>query len=139
MSDEPHIDVRDLRVVRGGRVAVDGVSFTARSGDVTGLLGPSGCGKSSLLRSVVGVQVVESGDVRVLGLPAGSRELRHRVGYVTQAPSVYEDLTVTENVRFFARVLGAGPEDVERSMADVDLHESGNRVVGTLSGGQRSR
>jgi ABC-2 type transport system ATP-binding protein len=125
--------------VRGGRVAVDGVSFTARSGEVTGLLGPSGCGKTSLLRSVVGVQVVESGDVQVLGRPAGSPELRHRIGYVTQAPSVYEDLTVTENVRFFARVLGVPRAECDQVLAAVDLGDRGDSRVGALSGGQRSR
>jgi ABC-2 type transport system ATP-binding protein len=139
MSDEPHVQVRDLRVVRGGRVAVDGVTFTVRSGEVTGLLGPSGCGKTSLLRSVVGVQVVESGDVRVLGRPAGSRELRHRIGYVTQAPSVYEDLTVTENLRFFARVLGVPRAESDQALAAVDLHDRGGSRVGALSGGQLSR
>jgi ABC-2 type transport system ATP-binding protein len=136
---EPHVEVRDLRVVRGGRVAVDAVSFTARSGEVTGLLGPSGCGKTSLLRSVVGVQVVESGDVSVLGRPAGSRELRHRIGYVTQAPSVYEDLTVRENVRFFARVLGVPRAESDEVLAAVDLADRGDSRVGALSGGQRSR
>jgi ABC-2 type transport system ATP-binding protein len=139
MSDRPPVHVRDLRVVRGGRVAVDGVSFDARSGEVTGLLGPSGCGKTSLLRSVVGVQVVESGDVQVLGRPAGSGELRHRIGYVTQAPSVYEDLTVTENVRFFARVLGVPRAECEKVLEAVDLADRGDSRVGALSGGQRSR
>ncbi len=139
MTDQPHVDVRDLRVVRGGRVAVDDVSFTARSGEVTGLLGPSGCGKTSLLRSVVGVQIVVRGDVRVLGRPAGSSELRHRVGYVTQAPSVYEDLTVTENVRFFASVLGASRSECDEVLAAVDLADRRDSRVAALSGGQRSR
>jgi ABC-2 type transport system ATP-binding protein len=138
-SGEPPVEVRDLRVVRGGRAAVDGVSFTARSGEVTGLLGPSGCGKTSLLRSVVGVQIVESGDVRVLGRPAGSRELRHRIGYVTQAPSVYEDLTVTENVRFFTRVLGVPRSQCDEVLEAVDLADRGDSRVGALSGGQQSR
>ena len=109
------------------------------AGQVTGLLGPSGCGKTTLMRAVVGVQKVRSGTVTVLGEPAGSRPLRDRVGYVTQAASVYDDLSVAENLRFFARVLGAGAEDVERSIAAVDLGRSGGQVVGSLSGGQRSR
>jgi len=133
------VEVRDLVVVRGGVTVLPGISFAVPVGQVTGLLGPSGSGKTTLMRAIVGVQKVRSGDVTVLGEPAGGRPLRDRVGYVTQADSVYDDLSVAENLRFFARVLGAGPEDVERSMADVDLHESGNRVVGTLSGGQRSR
>jgi len=133
------VDVRDLLVVRGGRRAVDGVTFQALAGEVTGLLGPSGCGKSSLMRSVVGVQVVAGGDVTVLGRPAGSAELRHRVGYVTQAPSVYDDLTVAENVRYFARVLGVDPADGDRVVRLVDLEGHRDARAGRLSGGQRSR
>ncbi len=133
------VRVDRLRVTRGGTRAVDDVSFTARAGEVTGLLGPSGSGKSSLLRAVVGVQVVTGGAVEVLGLPAGSRDLRHRVGYVTQAPSVYDDLTVTENVRFFARVLGLGVPAVEEVIEAVDLGRHRSSRVARLSGGERSR
>ena len=133
------VEVRDLVVVRGGTRAVDAVSWTAVAGEVTGLLGPSGCGKTSLLRAVVGVQVVESGSVTVLGRPAGSPELRDRIGYVTQAPSVYDDLTVRENVRFFAQVLGVPPREVDAAIDAVDLGEQADQTVGSLSGGQRSR
>lgn len=137
MSDAVRVD--RLRVTRGGTTAVDDVSFTARTGEVTGLLGPSGSGKSSLLRAVVGVQVVAGGIVEVLARPAGSRELRHRIGYVTQAPSVYDDLTVTENVRFFARVLGLGPQAVDEVVGAVDLGRHRDSRVARLSGGERSR
>ena len=132
------IDIRDLVVVRGGRTVLPGVSLAVPAG-VTGLLGPSGCGKSTLLRSVVGVQRVRSGGVEVLGLPAGDRRLRDRVGYVTQSASVYDDLTVAENLTFFARVLGVGREEVDRSIVAVDLEDHRDHVVGRLSGGQRSR
>ena len=118
---------------------MDGVSFTARAGEVTGLLGPSGCGKSSLMRAVVGVQVVAGGTVTVLGHPAGSPALRDRVGYVTQAPSVYDDLTVQENVRFFARVLGVDLAEADRVIDQVDLTSHAGQPVGQMSGGQRSR
>jgi len=133
------VEVRDLVVQRGRVTAVRGLSFATAPGEVTGLLGPSGCGKSTLMRAVVGVQVVTSGTVEVLGLPAGSRALRDRVGYVTQAPSVYDDLTVTENLRFFGRVLGVARDEVERCLAAVDLAEQREQLVGRLSGGQRSR
>ncbi len=106
MPDGPAIIIDSLRVARGGRLALAGVSLTIRGGAVTGLLGPSGSGKSTLMRAVVGVQIVESGTVNVLGEPAGTTGLRHRVGYMTQAPSVYGDLTLEENIRYFARVLG---------------------------------
>ena len=83
----PAIAVEDLRVVRGGRLALDDVSLTVHAGRVVGLLGPSGSGKSTLIRALVGVQIVESGTVLVLGHAAGSPELRCRIGYITQAPS----------------------------------------------------
>ena len=99
------ITVADLRVVRGDAVVLPGLSCEVEAGSVTGLLGPSGSGKSTLLRAIVGVQKVASGSVDVLGQPAGSADLRSRIGYMTQAPSVYGDLTVGENLVFFARVL----------------------------------
>jgi ABC-2 type transport system ATP-binding protein len=133
------VRVRDLRVVRGGHTAVDGVSFEVPAGQVTGLLGPSGSGKTSLIRSLVGVQIVSGGTVEVLGRPAGSPELRHRIGYVTQAPSVYDDLTVEQNVRFFARVLGVGAEAASDVVRAVDLQRHAAHRVAALSGGERSR
>ncbi|HLN77380.1 MAG TPA: ABC transporter ATP-binding protein [Nocardioidaceae bacterium] len=139
MMNNAAIEVSDLHVVRGGVRAVDGVSFSLPHGQVTGLLGPSGCGKTSLMRSVVGVQIVESGTITVAGKPAGDPSLRHRIGYVTQAPSVYDDLTIDENLRFFARVLGLDGDEVDRCIAAVDLEDHRNRVASRLSGGQRSR
>jgi ABC-2 type transport system ATP-binding protein len=133
------VEVRDLVVVRGGRGVLDNLTFTIGSGGVTGLLGPSGCGKSTLMRSLVGVQQLASGSVRVFGEEAGGKALRHRIGYLTQAPSVYDDLTVTENLRFFAKVLGVGRDDVDRSIDAVDLRSHADQVVGRLSGGQSSR
>jgi ABC-2 type transport system ATP-binding protein len=133
------VEVRDLVVVRGGREALESLTFTIGSGGVTGLLGPSGCGKSTLMRSLVGVQQLASGSVEVFGEEAGSKALRHRIGYLTQDPSVYDDLTVTENLRFFAKVLGVDRDEVDRSIEAVDLRSHADQVVGRLSGGQRSR
>ena len=133
------IEVTDLHVVRGGVRAVDGVTLSVPLGQVTGLLGPSGCGKTSLIRSVVGVQIVESGEITLGGKPAGDPSLRHRIGYVTQAPSVYDDLSVEENLRFFARVLGLDSAEVDRCIGLVDLDEHRSRLANRLSGGQRSR
>jgi ABC-2 type transport system ATP-binding protein len=115
------------------------LSLDVADGAVTALLGPSGSGKSTLIRAIVGVQIVADGDVTVLGLPAGSRELRPRVGYVTQTASVYEDLTVRENLVYFARVLGANRSRVEDVIRRVGLDEETSQVVRTLSGGQRAR
>jgi ABC-2 type transport system ATP-binding protein len=133
------VEVERLRVVRGGKVVLHNLSCGVASGSVTGLLGPSGSGKSTLIRAIVGVQRVAGGDVRVLGSPAGAKQLRARVGYMTQAPSVYGDLTVRENLRFFASVLGASRDRVEEAIAEVSLHEDADRVVARLSGGQRAR
>jgi ABC-2 type transport system ATP-binding protein len=133
------IRIEDLRVVRGGRRVLPGISLTVERGRVTGLLGPSGSGKTTLMRSIVGVQIVEGGTVEVLGAPAGSPSLRSRVGYVTQAPSIYGDLTVADNLRYFARVLGAGRERVEAAVVAVDLGDQRDQLVRTLSGGERSR
>jgi ABC-2 type transport system ATP-binding protein len=106
---------------------------------VTGLLGPSGSGKTTFLRALVGVQTIASGTVTVLGMPAGSPALRRTVGYVTQAPSVYADLTVRENARYFAALHGLGAADADGAIADVGLTAAAGQMVGTLSGGQRSR
>jgi ABC-2 type transport system ATP-binding protein len=133
------VEVRDLVVDRGHRRVLHGLDLTIEQGSVTGLLGPSGCGKSTLMRSLVGVQILTSGSVRIDGTEAGSKELRPRIGYVTQAPSVYGDLTVRENLAFFARVLGVGPEAVGESITTVDLEDHADQVVERLSGGQRSR
>ncbi|HWM08280.1 MAG TPA: ABC transporter ATP-binding protein [Solirubrobacteraceae bacterium] len=133
------IEVERLDVSRGGRPVLQGLSASLEAGKVTGLLGPSGCGKTTLIRSIVGVQQIAGGTVTVLGQPAGSAPLRKRVAYVTQAPSVYADLTVTENLRYFARVIGASPHTIAEALAAVDLARDGDRIVGTLSGGQRSR
>ena len=135
----PAIALHGLRVVRGGRLVLDDVTLEVPRGTVAGLLGPSGCGKSTLMRSLVGVQVVAGGEVQVLGRPAGSPPLRHRVGYVTQAPSVYADLTVRENLRYFAAVLGAPRSDVDRVVDEVGLGSHADAVVGRLSGGQEAR
>ena len=139
MTDTPAVRVDRLRIVRGGTVVLPELSCDIAPGTVTGLLGPSGSGKSTLIRAIVGVQRIASGSVEVLGLPAGAKELRARVGYMTQAPSVYGDLTVRENLRFFARVLGIGLDAVDRAIGEVDLQEEADRVVTRLSGGQRAR
>ena len=133
------VRVRDLRVERGGRLVLPGVSLDIRAGTVTGLLGPSGSGKTTLLRSIVGTQVVESGEVTVLGLAAGTPELRRRVAYVTQEPSVYDDLSVRENLRYFARVVGAPESRLDEALAIVGLVQHADQTVATLSGGERAR
>jgi ABC-2 type transport system ATP-binding protein len=133
------VSCRDVVVVRGDREVLHGVGFDLHTGTVTGLLGPSGCGKTTLIRAIVGLQARVTGEVSVLGLPAGAPKLRGRIGYVTQEPSVYRDLTVTENLRFFAAVLGAPADDVDRVIDAVDLRSHAHERVDRLSGGQESR
>lgn len=135
----PAIVAEELNVDRGGREILHGLSFDIAPGSVTGLLGPSGCGKSTLMRAIVGVQIVSGGAVSVLGEDAGLASLRSRVGYVTQAPSVYADLNVEENLHYFASIVGVGHERIAETVATVGLRDFEQRVVGSLSGGQRSR
>jgi ABC-2 type transport system ATP-binding protein len=139
VTDGRAVEVDRLRVVRGGRDALAGVTLDVRRGKVTGLLGPSGSGKSTLMRAIVGTQVVESGSVLVLGSPAGTPSLRRRVAYTTQSPAVYDDLTVRENLDYFARLLRAPRANADAAIELVGLGEEAGRVVGRLSGGQRSR
>jgi ABC-2 type transport system ATP-binding protein len=133
------IEVRDLVVDRGRKEVLHGISLDVPAGSVTGLLGPSGSGKTTLMRAVVGVQIVRSGTVTVLGQPAGARDLRHRIGYLTQAPSVYSDLTVTENARYFGAVFGADDAAADAVVERVGLAGQADQLVSTLSGGQHSR
>jgi ABC-2 type transport system ATP-binding protein len=135
----PAIVVERLRVIRGGALVLDDLSLAVREGCVTGLLGPSGSGKSTLMRSIVGVQRIQAGTITVLGNPAGTASLRARLGYRTQAPSVYEDLSVQENLNYFARILDAPREQVGRVIETVRLTRLASRTVARLSGGERAR
>ncbi|MGA5729413.1 ABC transporter ATP-binding protein [Streptomyces seoulensis] len=135
-----------LTVVRGTRTVLHDLHFTVPRGRITGLLGPSGCGKSTLIRAITGTQAKVTGTLAVLGSPAGHPTLRSRIGYVTQAPSVYDDLTVEQNLDYFAAILDPGRaaadrrrEHVTRALADVDLTGHADALAGNLSGGQRSR
>jgi ABC-2 type transport system ATP-binding protein len=136
---DPAVTVTDLVVERGRRRVLDGLTFAVTPGRVTGLLGPSGSGKTTLMRALVGVQQVHSGDVTVLGLPAGSPALRARIGYVTQAPSVYGDLCVRDNARYFAALYGRSAAAADDAIAAVGLRDAANQLVNDLSGGQKGR
>lgn len=135
----PAIEVEGLRVRRGPRVVLAHLSCTIRAGQVTGLLGPSGSGKTTLMRAIVGVQQCYGGRVSVLGRPAGSADLRSTVAYMTQSVSVYRDLSVTDNVKYFAALVGAEASRVEEVLEEVGLRDQRRQLAGTLSGGQLSR
>ncbi|MFE2583166.1 ABC transporter ATP-binding protein [Streptomyces sp. NPDC059378] len=145
-SAPPAIRAEALTVLRGSRSVLRGLDFTVPRGQITGLLGPSGCGKSTLMRAIVGTQAKVTGTLEVLGRPAGHPALRTRIGYVTQAASVYDDLTVRQNLDYFAAILDPGRAatdrrraDVTRAIADVDLASHADALAGNLSGGQRNR
>lgn len=139
MTTTPAIDIRGLRVIRGKREVLHSLDLQVSSGSITGLLGPSGCGKTTLMRAIVGTQIVESGEVKVLGDLAGSVALRRRVGYVTQSPSVYGDLTVTRNVQYFGALYGKSSADVAAAVDAVGLRRYADQTAADLSGGQRGR
>jgi ABC-type multidrug transport system ATPase subunit len=133
------VEARGLRVRRGGREVLHDVTFELVAGRITGLIGPSGGGKTTLMRAVVGVQRHVGGDLRVLGLVPGSPALRRCLGYGTQSQAAYEDLSVQENLEYFAGLIGAQRQQVKELLGRVDLQAAAGQLVGSLSGGQRSR
>lgn len=140
MQNDPAVIVaKNLTVVRGKVKALDAVTVTVGKGKITGLIGPSGSGKTTLIRTIVGAQVITTGTLHVLGVPAGSKVLRSRIGYVTQSPAVYSDLTARQNLAYFASILGVGKSSVERALQIVDLAPQAGRVVESMSGGQQAR
>jgi len=139
MTNTLAVEVSQLRVQRGKTSVFDGIDLAIPRGQITGLLGPSGCGKTTLMRSIVGVQRIASGQVTVLGEPSGSRQLRHRVAYGTQGTAVYGDLSVRQNLSYVAALLKAPKGDVDRVIADVGLGPQAGQRVDSLSGGQSTR
>jgi ABC-2 type transport system ATP-binding protein len=130
---------KNVSVVRDQHTILRSVSFMVPAGSITGLIGPSGSGKTTLMRAIMGAQRLAAGDLRVLDEPAGNETLRSKIGYVTQAPAIYDDLTTRQNLHYFARILGADEGDIERAMSAVDLMPQARQIVGSMSGGQRTR
>lgn len=138
-TSAPAVTIEHLTVTRGGRLAVDDLSVEMPRGTITGLLGPSGCGKTTLMRCIVGTQLIASGTVTVLGHPAGSADLRGRVGYVTQQATIYDDLRIVDNVRYFASLYGTGAAAADEAIESVGLADHRTASCANLSGGQRTR
>ncbi len=136
---EPVVSIDQLRVIRGKRPAIHELSVQIARGTITGLLGPSGCGKTTLMRSIVGTQIITAGSVTVLGQPAGSAQLRRRVGYMPQDPTIYNDLRIVDNVRYFASLYGMDASAADAAINAVGLHDHRTAYSGNLSGGQRTR
>ncbi len=128
-----------LSVKKNKKTILQDITFSIKKGMITGLIGPSGSGKTTLMRAIVGVQGPTAGELQVLGEPAGSARLRSRIGYVTQSPSVYGDLTVEQNLRYFAAIAGASKSEATAIIKTVQLEAQRKQVVETLSGGQRAR
>ena len=150
-SAEPAVDIKQLRVIRGKRPALHDFSVQIGRGSITGLLGPSGCGKTTLIRCIVGTQIVTSGEVTVLGKPAGCAELRHRVGYLPQDPTIYDDLRIIDNVRYSrgavwirrqrrrCRHRAGGPDGSPNRLVRQPLRRPAHQGVAGLRIGVRTR
>lgn len=136
---EAAISIRGLHVIRGGNLVLPHIDLDVPRGQIVGLLGPSGGGKTTLMRAIVGAQIVAGGAVEVFGMEAGSPALRRRIGYVTQASAIYPDLTARENLAYFAKTVGVGADGVATTLRHIGLADVADRPVSTLSGGQESR
>lgn len=133
------MEIDHLRVIRGKRPALHDLSVRIARGTITGLLGPSGCGKTTLMRCIVGTQIVTSGSVTVLGKPAGTPQLRRRIGYLPQNPTIYDDLRIIDNVGYFASLYGFDSHAADAAIQRVGLTGQRTAFCGNLSGGQRTR
>jgi len=131
--------IEHLSVTREKKLVLDDVSLDVESGTIVGLIGPSGSGKTTLMRTMLGAQKFQKGKVTILGQPAGSRDLRSKIGYVTQSPSVYNDLTVRQNLEYFAKIIGAPRTQIVPLLERIGLKGQENQLTGSLSGGQLAR
>jgi ABC-2 type transport system ATP-binding protein len=142
---EPAIRARGLTRHFGAVVAVDGVDLDIPRGQIYGFLGPNGSGKTTIIRMLCGLLTPTSGDVSVLGLdvPAQAEALRRKIGYMTQKFSLYDDLTVEENMQFMGRIHGLKRHEAHQRIGELldryNLVELRDRFAATLSGGQRQR
>ncbi len=139
MSSAAVIELDQVSIRRGSGLVIENLSLSVPSGQIVGLIGPSGSGKTSLLRSIVGVQAHVTGSVRVLGRSAGEASRRGEIGYVSQDPAVYGDLSVADNVAYFARVLNVDGWAALATLRTVGLEDTAGQRVDDLSGGQRAR
>ena len=139
MTQNPSILAKNLMVKRDHTLILDRLTFAIRPGSINGLIGPSGSGKTTLMRAIVGVQAISGGNLNVLGKSAGDKTLRDKIGYVSQDMAVYTDLTVVQNLRYFATVARATRQQVDDIIATVRLDKQRNQIIGSLSGGQKAR
>ncbi len=139
MDNQAAIIARDVTVKKNKKTILDKLTFEVSEGTITGLIGPSGSGKTTLMRAIVGVQKTSGGELTVLAQKAGSRKLRRSIGYVTQSPAVYSDLTILQNLFYFGALVGANHARVEKVVKQVQLQGQRDQLVESLSGGQKAR
>lgn len=132
------IESKDLSIKKDRATILDALTFTIKQGTITGLVGPSGSGKTTLMRAIVGVQKYD-GELEVLGQDAGDKQLRPKIGYVTQSPAIYPDLTVRQNIAYFAAITKTNKAQVDNIIETVDLMRQADQLANSLSGGQRAR
>ncbi len=137
------ISLRHVVKVFGRARALDDVSFDVATGETFGLIGPNGSGKTTLIRTLLGLTKPTSGQVRVLGRAMPDHRVARSIGYMTQSSALYNELSVRENVRFFASLYGLSGQRlhnrIDETLALVDLTERAHSPVQTLSGGMRQR
>jgi ABC-2 type transport system ATP-binding protein len=137
---DPVVQATELHKHFGPIHAVDGLTLSVQAGEIYGLLGPNGSGKTTLIRLLIGLLKPTSGSVRLLSKTIPDKAILAQVGYMTQASALYEELTVRENVAFFAEMSGgASRQRVDEVIALVDLQERSGSLVRTLSGGMKQR
>lgn len=141
---EAAIQIRNLTVVLGKKYkALKDVSVDLPEGKIIGFIGPSGAGKTTLIRTIVGRQKIAKGHVTIFGQPAGSATLRSQLSYMTQEVSVYADLTVEENLRYFATMAGnygkRSRAVTSELLKTVDMSDKAKNLASSLSGGQKQR
>jgi ABC-2 type transport system ATP-binding protein len=139
------IRARGLSRAFGDLVAVNKVDLEVPGGQIYGFLGPNGSGKTTLIRTLCGLLTPTTGEIDVLGLkiPAEAEALRRKIGYMTQKFSLYDDLSVEENMQFMARIHGlgkqAGRRRIEELLDRYALTPMRQRIAAAMSGGQRQR
>lgn len=141
---EHAIEIKSLSIALGRKyIAIDDLSVSLASGKIIGFIGPSGAGKTTLIKAIVGRQKITQGSITIFGLASGSASLRNQVGYMTQELSVYPDLTVSENIQYFATMAGIARKNLNNAVAEVitkvDMTAQASKLVKHLSGGQKQR
>jgi ABC-2 type transport system ATP-binding protein len=139
MSDTISIQAQAMSVVKDHARILHELNFTVKSHSITGLIGPSGSGKTTLMRAIVGVQNVSEGDLMILGSKAGVKNLRRKIGYMAQTPAIYGDLTVLQNIKYFAKLINADNHLIAALISAVELTDHQHQLVDKLSGGQKTR